>query len=599
MSEPEFKILTDKEHAIQNSDMYIGSVNMETHELLIDGEFKEMSYVPGLVKITDEVIDNCVDEAIRTNFKHANAIQVSIVDNTIKISDNGRGIPQDDIKTPTGETEPRPLAAWTRARAGSNFTKDRKTIGKNGVGSALTNFFSTNFIGETCDGTNKVTVRCTNNADNVSYTKSKSKIQGTTVTFVPDFTQFGVFTIDDTFETIVYNRLITLAVNFPNIKFKFNNKIVNGKFSTFIKQFGETYSESKKSHSMFIATSNTGFRNLSFVNGVHTKQGGTHVDGIMNAIADELIPLVKRKHKIEINRARVRESMFIGLFLREFVAAKFDSQTKERLTSTWAQVRDHMGCDFKKIAKKILETDALILPVIESALARKMAADKAAAAKAQKNAKRAKVAKHIKASGLGKKKTSLFVTEGDSAMGYFIKVRDNVTQGGYPLRGKILNVWNKSDAEVLKTKEIIELLAIFDVKLNELRAPAYDNICIMTDADVDGKGSIYPLFLCFIYKYWKHWFDENRIHFVKTPEWISTNGKKVVWHYSHEDHENHKFRGKWEHRHIKGLGSLTEEEYEQCIKEPMLETVQLDDNAHELFELLFGDDADKRKEWLE
>ncbi|MGL6229361.1 MAG: ATP-binding protein, partial [Culicoidibacterales bacterium] len=526
-----FKVLSDKEHVLMNPDMYIGATSSEPFEVLVDGEFKQIKYVQGLAKILDEIIDNSIDEAIRTNFKFANQISVTFKDNTFSVSDNGRGIPQDMVELPDGTTEPRPMASWTKARAGSNFTKDRTTIGKNGIGSALTNFFSTSFVGETCDGKNLVTVKCTNSAEHVSYTTKAHTEKGTKVTFTPDLTLFNLFKINDDFADVIMSRLHTLAVCFPSIKFKFNNKVVPNSFTSFMHNFGSTVHHNAKGHSVFFASSETGFKQLSYVNGVHTKQGGAHVDGIMNSISDEMIVMIKRKYKIEVNRARIKDNMLLCVFLRDFVGAKFDSQTKERLSSTWAQIRDHMNLDFKKLAKSVVENDDIIKPIIAAELARKNAADAAAAARAQKSAKKAKVAKHIKASSLGKKPCTLFLTEGDSAIGYLLKVRDGDTQGGFPLRGKVLNVHDLSDAEVLKNTEIQNLVSIFGVGLHSKESPAYDKIAILTDADQDGVGAIFPLLLNFMYKYWPHWFEEKRICFVRTPEFISTNGKKTVWCY--------------------------------------------------------------------
>ncbi|ADM79975.1 topoisomerase II large subunit [Aeromonas phage phiAS5] len=597
----EFKVLSDKEHCLINTDMYVGSVSTETHDVLIDGKFQPLTYVPGLVKITDEVIDNSVDEAIRTNFEHANVIEITVADNKVSVKDNGRGLPQGTVVTPEGLEVPLPLAAWTRARAGSNFSADRKTIGKNGVGSALTNFFSDSFIGETGNGETVVTVSCTNNADEVSYSVKKGKFKGTVVTFVPDFTRFGVFNLDEDFEQVIKSRLITLAVNFPQVTFKYNGKKVDSKFQKFAAQFGDVVCHNDDNVSVFFGTSEE-YRQLSFVNGVHTKQGGNHVYGVLDSLSEELIPMIKRQHKIEINKARIKECLIIGLFIRNLVAPKYDGQTKERLSSPWAQIRDHMNLDYKGLARKILKTPEVIDPIIASALAKKEAADKAAATKAQKKAKAANVAKHVKASGLGRTKTTLFLAEGDSAIGPFIRFRNEESQGGYPLRGKMLNVWNLADHEVLKNKEISDLLGILNVDLRSKEAPAYTNIAIMTDADQDGKGSIAMLAIAFFYKYWPHWFEQGRIHIVRTPEYISTNGKKTDWSYSREEFRSKKFDSKWTHRHIKGLGTLTTEgkncEYKQCIENLVLEQIVIDEDTPAMLEMLFGDDESKRKTWL-
>jgi DNA gyrase/topoisomerase IV subunit B len=151
MIKNEIKILSDKEHIIKRSGMYIGSSANEEHERFVFGQFQKIKYVPGLVKIIDEIIDNSIDEAIRTNFQFANKIDVTVSPHLVSVSDNGRGIPQSTVTTPEGEQIPGPVAAWTRPKAGGNFGDDseRKTGGMNGVGSSLTNIFSTVFTGIT------------------------------------------------------------------------------------------------------------------------------------------------------------------------------------------------------------------------------------------------------------------------------------------------------------------------------------------------------------------------------------------------------------------------------------------------------------------
>jgi len=121
-----------------------------------------------------------------------------------------------------------------------------------------------------------------------------------------------------------------------------------------------------------------------------------------------------------------------------------------------------------------------------------------------------------------------------------------------------MNVWEEKDSDVLKSNEIKDLISILNVDLYSKDKPAYDEIAIMTDADVDGSN-ISMLLIAFFYKYWPHWFDAGRIKIVRTPEYISTNGKKTVWSYDKTEFDSHKFGSGWDHRHIKGLGSVTTE----------------------------------------
>ena len=604
MIKNEIKILSDKEHIIKRSGMYIGSSTNEEHERFIFGKFQKIKYVPGLVKIIDEIIDNSIDEAIRTNFAFANKIDISVEKTQVSVSDNGRGIPQGMVITPEGTEIPSPVAAWTRPKAGGNFgdDSDRKTGGMNGVGSSLTNIFSKKFTGITCDGNKTITVSCSDNMDIINWKESSGKKQGTTVTFSPDFDHFDCDEIDDDVIKITEDRLQTLAVVYPNITFKFNGSKVIGDFKKYAKQFDEHMIISSTDNcSLGIGRSDDGFRQLSYVNNIHTKNGGSHVEYIMDELANELIPSIKRKYKIDVSKARIKECLTVLLFVKDMSNMRFDSQTKERLTSPLGEIKSHIDLDIKKIAKQFMAKEEILMPIIEAVLARKLAAEKAAETKASKLASKAKVAKHIKANKCGDNNadTTLFLTEGDSAIGYLLSTRNRDLHGGYPLRGKVLNTWGLSAMQMLKNKEIFDICAITGLTIGEKANNLnYRNIAIMTDSDVDGTGSIYPSLLAF-FSNWPELFEEGRIKFCKTPIAICQKGKDSKWYYTIEEYEADKpnLNG-YGFRYIKGLGSLEEDEYERVVNDPHFDVVKLPDNFKDKFEMLMGDDPQLRKDWM-
>ncbi|WJZ27885.1 DNA topoisomerase II large subunit [Serratia phage 92A1] len=600
----EVKILSDREHVIKRPGMYIGSTDMESFERFLYGNYGPVSYVQGLVKIIDEIIDNSLDEAIRTEFKFANKISVEIKDNIVTIGDNGRGIPQTEIITPEGDKIPGPVAAWTRTKAGGNFgdDKERATVGMNGVGSSLTNFFSSWFTGVTCDGKNILTVSCQNGAETIGWASTKGSKNGTSVSFCPNFEHFGTMRIDETSVQVIQDRIMALAVVYPDIEFKFNGKKVQGKFKAYAQQFGDNLTVENDNVSLALTTSPDGFRQMSFVNGLYTKNGGSHIDWLTDELGTELMPMIKRKYQIEIPRARIKESLTLIIVVRNMKNMKFDSQTKERLTNTWGDCKTHLNLDVKKLAQQFMKSEALLMPIIEAALARKLAAEAAAATKAAKKASKAKVEKHIKANHCGKAETTLFLTEGDSAMGPMINVRDQNTQGGYPLRGKFVNTWGMSAADMLKNKEIFDICAITGLTIGEKAEDLqYTNIAIMTDADVDGTGSIYPSLIAF-FTNWPEMFEQGRIRFVKTPLVIAAKAKgDPIWFYDSASYDKQAAtleQQGYKIRYIKGLGSLREPEYEKVIKEPNYDVVRLPENWKDLFEMLLGEDPKKRKEWM-
>jgi DNA topoisomerase-2 len=605
MIKNEIKVLSDVEHIKKRSGMYIGSSANEAHERFLFGEYKSVTYVPGLVKLIDEIIDNSVDEAIRTGFKFANKIDVTIKDNQVSVSDNGRGIPQAMVVDQTGEEIPGPVAAWTIPKAGGNFGDDaeRKTGGMNGVGSSLTNIFSVMFTGITADGENEITVSCSNGMENKSWSTKKSKGKGTTVVFIPDFSHFETNSMGEIYNEITLDRLQTLAVVYPDIQFTFNGKKVDGNFKKFAKQFGENVVIQETDNvSMAFATSPDGFRHLTYVNNIHTKNGGHHVECVFDDICEHLLPGIKKKYKgIEVSKARVKECLTMLMFIRDMSNMRFDSQTKERLTSPFGEIRSHIQIDAKKIANAILKDEGLIMPIVEAALARKLAAEKAAETKANKKAAKAKVQKHIKANLYGKDAdTTLFLTEGDSAIGYLIEVRDRELHGGYPLRGKFMNTWGMSGVDIMKNKEAFDICAITGLTIGDedISSMGYRNIAIMTDADVDGTGSIYPSLLAF-FTQWPQLYKEGRVRFVKTPVIIAQIGKEQKWFYDLPEYEAAKDKlPKHSIRYIKGLGSLQKSEYKQMIMNPKYDVVQLPDDWKEQFEMLLGKDPAPRKVWM-
>ncbi len=597
----EIKILSDKEHIIKRSGMYIGSSANEEHERFVFGKFQKVKYVPGLVKIIDEIIDNSIDEAIRTNFKFANKIDVTVSPHLVSVSDNGRGIPQAMITTPEGAEIPGPVAAWTRPKAGGNFGDDseRKTGGMNGVGSSLTNIFSNIFTGITCDGTNTITVKCKDNMDSIDWKSKAGGRQGTSVSFEPDFSHFECEIIDVEVIKIIEDRLQTLAVVYPDIMFKFNGSRVIGNFKKYAKQFDEhmLVMDTDKC-AIGIGRSDDGFRQLTYVNNIHTKNGGSHIDYVMDELVNEMMPLIKRKYKVEVNKARIKECITVVMFVRDMSNMRFDSQTKERLTSPWGEIKAHIDLDIKKLARMFINTEEILMPIIEAVLARKLAAEKAAETKAAKAASKAKVAKHIKANMYGKDAdTTLFLTEGDSAIGYLLSTRDAQLQGGYPLRGKVMNTWGMAPSDMMKNRELFEICAITGLVVGE---PAeninYRNIAIMTDADADGLGSIYPSLLAF-FANWPELFEQGRIKFCKSPIIIATKGKDEKWFYTLPEAEAEDLSG-YTIRYIKGLGSLTQDDYQKVIREPHFDVVRLPENWKDHFEMLLGNDSQLRKDWM-
>jgi len=603
----DFRILTARQHVRERIGMYMGSSSQEVIERFVLGKWDKHTYVPALSKMIDEILDNSIDEAIRTNFKYGNKINVSIRDNnSVVITDNGRGIPQDEIFDETTKDKIlRPVAAWTRVNAGTSFDDERVTIGTNGVGSAATNFLSTKFVGKTWSNGKLVQVTCKNGGEDIKVEQREYPVgSGTEVMFVPDFSLYETDNLFD-LDTIdlVEDRLMSLQMAFPEIAFSFNKRRIKvNNLKKYSELFGEeAIIEKTDNLSFFFSASDDGFRSNSFINGVNTRMGGTYVDYMTNIVLDELGAMIKRRHKIEVAKSTIKNGLTFVMFAKNFTNPKFDSQTKERLTNPMSNVKEHsIEAGIKEAsfyAKKILNTPSIIDPIIEAQLAKKIAADRRAATLAQKKLRKVKVAKHIAANT---DNATLKIVEGDSAMGFLLKVRNPDKVGAYPLRGVIMNTWDMKPAEVLKNKELSELVSVLGLDItnpNSVDNMTYEYIATLTDADHDGIGHISPLLIAFFYKFWPRLLTEKKVKITRTPIMISSKGSDVKWFYTYEEANEFKStQTGWKHRYIKGLGSLQENEYDQIINKPVYDVVTVD-NAN-IFQMMFGKNSELRKEYM-
>lgn len=600
-----FKILSPREHVRKRTSIYVGSPEKYETERFVLSKWEKVVYVPALLKIINEIVDNSVDEAIRTDFKHAKKISVNVTSDAVTVVDNGRGIPQDEVMGSDGVTHVRPVAAWTLTNAGSNFDDSERTgAGMNGVGSSVTNFLSSSFVGETWRDGKKITVTCSNGAETTDVKISNKVGAGTSVTFTPDFSLFEANSLDeDNLMSLVEDRLMNLQASFPKIDFSFNGKKVPGKiFKDYVASYSEfAVLDQSENVSYAIFPSEDGFRINSFINGLNVHEGGTNIDFVVNNIIDELSSMIKRKYKVEVSKSTIKNGLSIVMFVRGYTDPRFNSQTKEKFTSPMGQFKtffDACGMkDFKYIARKIMENSVIIDPIVAAQLAKKLADEKREEAKAKKSLKKVKVAKHIAATS---DQATIYFVEGNSALGYSLQVRDPKKAGFYPMRGVVKNVWNMKTIEVLKNKELAEIVAILGLDISDpdsVDNMNYKNIATLTDADVDGQ-KISTLLSAFFYRFWPRLFTEKRFGIAISPVMISKKkDNSEIWTYDPSKIEDVKKNNPGaDHVYIKGLGSLTREQYSKVINEPRFKEIIVDDEK--LFEMMFGLDSAPRKEFM-
>lgn len=603
MRKNDVKVLSEIEHVLHRPGMYVGDTTIGTHDKwVMNGgqiEKKKVKVVPAFLKLFDEIISNCIDEGFRTDFKFANEIKVRVDDNgKITIEDNGRGIPVVETETEKTQAE----LAFTNLRAGANFDDGvgNVSIGTHGLGSTLVNILSKKFLAHTDDGKKHLRLECKNNMSDIDVEITKTKgTKGTSVSYFADFDRLGMKSVDADHMSLIEKRVTDLAVCFDKIKFKFNGRLVkSGTFKQYLSQIGPDFvlQETDK-YKVAVLPWETNDQ-ISFVNGIDTFGGGVHVDIVSNAIGNSLKDAIKKKHRLDIRVPDIKNKLLFVIVTNEVGDPKFDSQTKERLTNNDRDIKPIFDevIDEKFIAR-ILKNEEVIQPIIEALLLKKQLAEARALRKAQKTAKKKKVANHIGASGKNPDDKILFITEGQSAISNLINVRQTAIHGGYPLRGKVKNVRQIKPTDIMKNKELSELMSIIGLELGE---PAdnlnYGKIGILADADFDGFSIAAALVNFF--SYWKELFDEERLLFIKSPIVIAKKKKQVKRFYDLKDFRDAKLDSEWNIEYNKGLGSLSIEEYDLMINDPVIEVVKYDDNATKALETVFGKDSLPRKKWL-
>lgn len=588
------KKLTEREHIIQRPSMYIGAVDLtKSNEYLYeDGKivYKEISFVPGLIKIINEIIDNSVDVAIKTDFKSSNVISIKMSKDTIEVGDNGTGIPV--IKNSDGHYLPE--LAWGHARAGSNFDDDanRTQIGMNGVGSFATNCFSKKFIGRTDDGKNSYTITFKNNAE--SFTDkldTAGKITGTNVKFWPDLDKFNLTEIDNTHMDVIYQRLINLSMSFPEITFKFNNKKVNvNSFKKYVSLFNENSEiyETENYKFAILPNDEDDFRQFSYVNGLKIPDGGTHIDIISNSVVSRIREKLVKKYKT-IKPGDIKNKLMVIAFLKNVKNTKFNSQSKEKITNGASEMNTYFGeIPFDKITNKLLRNSSIIDPITEVYKIKEEFKKRQELKGLQKNVKRIKSEKYLPSIGT---KKYLLLVEGESALGGLAPVLGRKECGYYTLKGKPLNAYSAPQSKFTGNKELSELYKIIQ---NE----NYDYVIYATDQDLDGYH-IRGLLTGFFVKYLPEL--RGKIGMLQTPViGITKKDKLVNWHYNLSDVV--KLKAGEHSNYYKGLGSWDSDDLKEVVKKDglskMINILDFDDNADNIIEEWLGNDSEPRKKYI-
>ena len=604
-------------------------------------EFRELSFVPGIFKIFDEILVNAADN--KQNDKNMDEVRVTIdrEKGEISVWNNGRGIP---IEIHSKEKIYIPEMIFGHLLTGSNYDDNEQKItgGRNGYGAKLANIFSTEFVLETADSKQKKKYKQTwtknmSEMGKAKITDSKGDKENdyTKVTFYPDFEKFGMTAMDDDLEGLFKRRVYDLAGTCKGVKVKLNGSLIPVRN---FKKYSEMYTKAIKKErgdeaandtseiitestdsrwEIGFAVSDGSFQQVSFVNSIATTSGGTHVNYIADQIVNRLMDIVKKKNKggAQLKPNQIRNHIFV--FVNALVVnPAFTSQTKEQLTTKASQFGSKCQVS-EEFMKKVAKTE-VVNNILHFAQQKADQILKKSDGSKRSRMNNPKLTDANKAGTREGHKCTLILTEGDSAKGLAMAGRSVVGPdlfGVFPLRGKLLNVRDASIDQISKNAEIQNIKNFLGLQhkkvYTETNGLRYGHLMIMTDQDHDGshiKGLLInflqvqfpsllklPKFLVeFITPIVKVWKGDPKNptqsrSFYTMPEYEAWNAA-------------HKHEKGWENKYYKGLGTSTTEDAQQYFNDIDKHHKEFDvmkDDEASLIELAFSKKkADERKEWL-
>jgi len=601
----------------------------------------------GLHHLVYEVVDNSIDEALAGYCKNINVFIHT--DNSITVTDDGRGIPTDLMKK---EQKSALEIVMTVLHAGGKFNKDTYKVsgGLHGVGVSCVNALSIHL---------KTVVQRDGKIFCQEYSKGKplfdvkvigeSDKTGTSQTFLPDNTIFtesiySYSTLAARLRELAYlNKGVRLTITDEREKTE-NGELLSDSFYSQggLKEFVEyldanrerlipepIYIESDKSGIPIEVAMlyNSSFNeNLhSYVNNINTHEGGTHLAGFRRALTRTLKSYAEKsgmlaKMKFEIDGDDFREGLTAVISVK-VAEPQFEGQTKTKLGN-----KEVVGAVDTAVGEMLTnyleehpkEARMIVDKVILAAQAR-YAARKARELVQRKGA--------LTGGGLPGKLADcsekdpgaceIFLVEGDSAGGTAKQGRNRAFQAVLPLRGKILNVEKAMEHKIYENEEIKNIytaLGVFkgtaeDERALNIEKLRYHKIIIMCDADVDGSH-ITTLILTFFFRYMKELIENGHIYIATPPLYLVKKGKEQRYCWNEDERDNAvKEIGKNGKDNVgvqryKGLGEMNAEQLWETTINPESRklrkvTIESAAEADRIFSMLMGDDVLPRREFIE
>ena len=586
--------------------------------------------INGLHHLVYEIVDNSIDEALAG---FCNKITVIIhVDNTISVTDNGRGIPVEmhpQLKIPAVQV------ALTKLHAGGKFDKSSYKVsgGLHGVGLSVVNALSIEL---------EIIVKREGKIHLQHYSKGNpidelqvigdTNERGTRVKFKPDA---EIFTETVYHYEVLAKRLRELAflnkgIEISLIDEREENKQELFKYEGGIREFvsfvdknknplHEVIYFEKEKNEVIVEIAlryNSGYQEnvFTFVNNINTMEGGTHLSGFKTAltrILNNQLKELKPKEDLKFSGEDVAEGLTAVVSVK-VPEPQFEGQTKTKLGNsevfgiTSSVVNDELNIYFgehPQVTKLIIEKSLDAVRAREAARkAKELTRRKGALDGAGLPGKLADCSNRDPA------KCEIYVVEGDSAGGSAKQGRNREFQAILPLRGKIINVEKARLHKIMENREIISLITALgtgvgeEFKLEKLR---YGKVIIMTDADVDGSH-IMTLLLTFFYRYMTPLIETGHVYIAMPPLYRLQKGKQIVYVYTDAEKDKHLAlmgEGTGVQRY-KGLGEMNPKQLWETTMDPTvraLKKINIEDAvaADQMFTVLMGEEVEPRREFIE
>jgi topoisomerase-4 subunit B len=604
-TEESIRSLDWREHIRIRPGMYIGKLG--------DGSSPD----DGIYVLIKEVVDNCIDEHMMGFGRH---IEITIEGKTVTVRDYGRGIPLGKV-----------VDVVSKINTGAKYDSKafQKSVGLNGVGTkavnALSNFFKVESFREgrakAAEFEKGILIK--------EYKEAKSDEQnGTLVTFIPDDSVFRNFHfITEYLDNLLWNYCYLnagLVITLNGKRYVSKNGLLDllkRKTNEDELRYDVIHLKGEDIEVAITHNNDYGEEIFSFVNGQYTTQGGTH----QQAFREAFVKTIREFYKKDYDAADIRQSIVAAIAVR-VQEPVFESQTKTKLGSQYVfeggpSMKNFVGDFFARELDNFLHRNPSIAEALkkrieqsekerkELAGIKKLANERAKKANLH-NKKLRDCRLHFDDEPPSKgreqfiemqNRSTIFITEGDSASGSITKSRNVETQAVFSLRGKPLNCFGLTKKVVYENEEFNLLQHALNIE-DGLEGLRYKNIVIATDADVDGMH-IRLLLMTFFLQFFPDLVKQQHVYILETPLFRVRNKQETIYCYDEKEKQAaiKKLGSKPEITRFKGLGEISPEEFGKFISDDIrLQPVILEQGEHiqQLLEYYMGKNTQDRQEFI-